>query len=97
MARGAESLREQASRLFALALKARERGHVEQAESLIAAASRCIDQAIETEAAAARAAGVAPRQAPQPPPAADPSPVQQQQQQQQEQQPPPKDDSNSRE
>jgi hypothetical protein len=90
MARGPESLREQASRLFALALKARERGHIEQAESLIAAASRCIDQAIEAEATAARAAGMAPKQAPQSPP--DPP-----QQQQQQEQPPRKDDGNSRE
>jgi hypothetical protein len=77
-----ESLREQAARLFALGLGAKERGEIEQADLLIAAASRCIDRAIDAEAAQAQAAGIPPVQAPwqqssSPP---DQPPTQQQQQ-----------------
>jgi hypothetical protein len=60
-----ESLREQATRLFALGLVAKERGEIEQADLLIAAASRCIDRAIDAEAAEAQAAGIPPVQAPE--------------------------------
>jgi hypothetical protein len=76
-----ESLREQAARLFALGLVAKERGEIEQADLLIAAASRCIDRAIDTEAAEAQAAGIPPVQAPsQSPTSPDQPPAQQQQQ-----------------
>jgi hypothetical protein len=77
-----ESLREQAARLFALGLVAKERGEIEQADLLIAAASRCIDRAIDTEAAEAQAAGIPPVQTPQQQssPSPDQPPTQQQQQ-----------------
>jgi hypothetical protein len=73
-----ESLREQAARLFSLGLVAKERGDIEQADLLIAAASRCIDRAIDAEAAEAQAAGLPPVQAP---PSPERPPAQQQQQQ----------------
>jgi hypothetical protein len=78
MTRVPESLREQAARLFSLALEAKERGDAEQADLLIAAASRCIDRAIEAEAAEAQAAGVPPPE--ELAPTLEPPPVQQQQQ-----------------
>ena len=53
MASTAELMREQAARLFALAVEARERGDDGLASLLTATASRCIDQAIEAAAAAA--------------------------------------------
>jgi hypothetical protein len=76
-----ESLREQATRLFALGLVAKERGEIEQADLLIAAASRCIDRAIDAEAAEAQAAGIPPVQAPeqQSSPSPDQPPARQQQ------------------
>jgi hypothetical protein len=70
-----ESLREQAARLFALGLETKERGDPEQADLLIAAASRCIDRAIEAEAAEAQAAGIPPVQSS---PSPEQPPVQQQ-------------------
>jgi hypothetical protein len=85
-----ESLREQAARLFALGLVAKDRGDIEQADLLIAAGSRCIDRAIESEAAQAQAAGILPAQSPQQRSSSSDEPPTQQQQAQ-----PPQTDSSS--
>jgi hypothetical protein len=70
MATSSELLREQAARLFALATEAHGRGDTELADLLTAAASRCLDQAIEAENTGAP-----------PPPSEQQQPVAQQQQQ----------------
>jgi len=46
---GAKQIREQAARLFALALKAREEGKTDYAEELTKLASEAFDQATEME------------------------------------------------
>ncbi|HTZ04058.1 MAG TPA: hypothetical protein VMC05_17125 [Xanthobacteraceae bacterium] len=48
----AEDLRQRAEALLAMALKTREQGHIDQAETLIAEASRFISEAdgLETQA-----------------------------------------------
>ena len=46
---GADLAREQAARLFALAIEARDKGNNELAEMLTAAASRCLDRVVDAE------------------------------------------------
>ena len=45
-------MRDQAARLFVAAVEARGKGSIELADMLTAAASRCLDRAIEAESAA---------------------------------------------
>jgi len=71
MAISSELLREQAARLLASATEAHGRGDTELADLLTAAASRCLDQAIEAEST----------EAPPPSPSEQQQPVAQQQQQ----------------
>jgi hypothetical protein len=52
MANSIEALREQAARLFALALEARDKGNFELADLMTAAATRQLDRAEELESAA---------------------------------------------